>query len=390
MNILYITHCDPRRTDFGSAQRTHLLWKALKQKGVVYTLFAVGPLSPVVDDEVERIKSFVFAPKGWVLIHLYAWLSHWLAPAEWPFRLSSLKKRLPWNDIKFDKVVVRYLNGVSRSQAWKLGDAFVDIDDLPIESFNTVARKRWPKALGWMGALVVAWWQKNLLKKCRGAWIASPAQVDQIEPYCPCKALPNLAMPVSPSYQINGPQRRQLMTIGLMSYAPNYEGVDWFVDNVWPLVYARCPDLTYAICGGGVSEEHKSRWSAIPGVDVRGFVKDVDLLYQESIGVVAPIMSGAGTCIKVIEAALHGRKIFASPFALRGMSCDDKGRLCISEISEAREFAVAIVDFAGASGLRTRIQQAIADEAVRLNSFEEFSDRIWAVLGQTSSSVECY
>lgn len=38
MNILYITHCDPRSTDFGSAQRSHLLWKALQEKGTVYTV----------------------------------------------------------------------------------------------------------------------------------------------------------------------------------------------------------------------------------------------------------------------------------------------------------------------------------------------------------------
>ena len=121
MNILYITHCDPRTSDFGSAQRTHLLWKALKEQGTVYTLFAVGSQAPVVDDEAERIKSFVFAPKGWLAVRLYALFGQLFSPAEWPFRLRSIKRRLPWQDVKFDKIVVRYLNGVARSQAWKLG-----------------------------------------------------------------------------------------------------------------------------------------------------------------------------------------------------------------------------------------------------------------------------
>ena len=320
MNILYITHCDPRKTDNGSAQRTHLLWSALRKKGTVYTLFAAGRFAPSVDDETEKIKSFVFTPGGWLSVRLYALALRIFAPAEWPFRLFSIKGKIPWKDVAFDCVVVRYLNGVARSQAWKLGPTYVDIDDLPIESYNTITRKRWPKLLGWLGAQVVSWWQGWLLRKCRGSWIASGEQVSFVEKYCPCVALPNLAMPASPEYRVDGPQKCQLMTVGLMSYAPNYEGVDWFVDNVWPLVRARCPNMTYVVCGGGVSSERKLKWSSVTGVEVRGFVKDVDPIYQESLGVVTPIMSGAGTCIKVIEALTRGRLVFANRFAVRGLS----------------------------------------------------------------------
>lgn len=381
MNILYITHCDPRTSDFGSAQRTHLLWKALKEQGTVYTLFAVGQQAPVVDDEAERIKSFVFAPKGWLAVHLYALFGQLFAPAEWPFRLCSIKKRLPWQDVKFDKIVVRYLNGVARSQAWKLGPTYVDIDDLPIESYNTVCRKRLGKVLGWLGSKLVAAWQNWLLKKCKGSWIASADQVELVAPYCPCTALPNLAMPVSSSYKVNGPQKRQLMTIGLMSYAPNYEGVDWFVDNVWPLVRMKCPDVTYAICGGGASAEHKAKWATIPSVEVKGFVKEVDPVYQESLAVVTPIMSGAGTCIKVIEAALHGRKIFATPFALRGMSENDKHLLKIGVSDDPNVLSDQIVAWINGECNLDVIQHGIAHEASTMNSFDAFSARVSEVMG---------
>ena len=61
---------------------------------------------------------------------------------------------------------------------------------------------------------------------------------------------------------------------------------------------------------------------------------------------VAPIFSGAGTAVKVLEAALHGRKMLATPFAVRGLDVDQRNLFGISIVSNAEQTLAAIDDFA--------------------------------------------
>ena len=365
MNILYITHCDPRDTGFGSAQRSHLLWEALKKFGDVYTVYNIGSAESPVNDEAHRIKSACFAPKGFWAVHIFAFINRKFAPFVWPFRRwQYLRDKMPWKDVTFDIVVVRYIGTVALTNAWKFGKVYVDIDDLPSESFNTIRRGRMLPPFGWIGSMLVSWWQKYILKKCSAAWIASADQVDEMSCTCPCSVLPNLPMPVSDGYQVNGAQKEQIMTVGLMSYEPNYQGVDWFIDNVWPSLRTKFGNLEYKVCGKGVPPSLQAKWSKFPGVVIAGFVRDVDKVYEESIAVVTPIWSGAGTCIKVPEAAMHGRKVFATPFAARGIGdkAIDSLKISVSETPEGMSEMIASWMAQGCD-LRASTQTAIFESA---------------------------
>ena len=346
MNILYITNCNPQDTGFGGAQRSYHLWEALKKLGDVYTVYNVGPAEIPINDEVHRIKSICFAPKGFWAIHIFAFINGKFAPFIWPFRRwKYLRDRMPWKGVGFDMIVVRYVGTVALTNAWKFGKVYVDIDDLPSESFNTIRRGMMIPPFGWMGYVLVSWWQKFILKKCKAAWIASADQVREISRICPCVALPNLPLPVSAGYKVNGAQKEQLMTVGLMSYEPNYQGVDWFIDNVWPALRAKFSNLEYKICGKGVPPSLQEKWSMVPGIVIAGFVRDIDKVYEESVAVVTPIWSGAGTCIKVPEAVVRGRKVFATPFAVRGLGNDvcDSLRICVC--SEPSDMKIRIADW---------------------------------------------
>ena len=55
---------------------------------------------------------------------------------------------------------------------------------------------------------------------------------------------------------------------------------------------------------------------------MRGFVTDLAAEYDEASLVVAPILSGSGTQIKVLDALAHGRPLVASTFAHAGFGHD--------------------------------------------------------------------
>ena len=54
--------------------------------------------------------------------------------------------------------------------------------------------------------------------------------------------------------------------IGVLGYEPNRDGVNWFIDRVWPRVRSQVPDAEFRIVGALPDV----RWERIPGVRVLG------------------------------------------------------------------------------------------------------------------------
>ena len=344
MNILYICPNDPRDTSFGGAQRTHFIWKALKSCGTVYAFCPQGGKVQTVEDAVGLVRqASVDSPNPvfFLLDRLILRLTS--GQIRLPFRSSRfIRSRIGWPEVKFDCVVVRYIRYAALVSAWKLAPkCIVDIDDLPTQAFGGMGRfRRW----------LLFVWQRHVLRRVTLSWFPNEDLIPQIAKMCPCRFLPNLAMPPRADYQVSGKQKRQLMSVGWMAYRPNHEGVDWFVREVWPKVHAVHPDLKYVIAGKEAPADCVRRWSAVPGVEVLGFVEDLDSLYEESLAVVAPVFSGSGTCIKVQEAGLRGRTVFATPFAARGMAADAPF-LKVSNTAELmRRDLLAFLDLVQTSG----------------------------------------
>ena len=266
MNILFITHCHPGRTDFGAAQRSHLLWKALQNIGTVYTVYNVGPHDPNRQIDSRLLVAGVPFLSPILPVRLIQVLvARYFAPIEWPFRsMKYILGQIPWKEVSFDCVVTRYIKNAAQTSAWNIAPLCVDIDDLPSEVFSTVHAKRWPGIVGEFLKIVVAGWQRYILRKCAVSWIANPNQTKSIVDICPCFSLRNLAQGPSSKYLFYGCQKFQLMTVGLMGYEPNYQGVDWFLDNCWTLIRARFPSLIYVIAGGGTPDVLRDKWSTIP------------------------------------------------------------------------------------------------------------------------------
>ena len=101
--------------------------------------------------------------------------------------------------------------------------------------------------------------------------------------------------------------KHNLLFVGEMEYAPNYNGVDRFIENIFPIVKRRYTDAQLRIVGRIHNSERYKKWSSVEGVTVCGFVKDIVEEYLNTAVVVVPIYEGAGTNIKVLEAMQYGR-----------------------------------------------------------------------------------
>ena len=110
--------------------------------------------------------------------------------------------------------------------------------------------------------------------------------------------------------------RQRLLMVGLFDHAPNADGIAWFMEHVWPTLSAKFPAAEmHAI--GRMQPDLAMR---LPSVCFRGFVEDLAAEYDQSAVVIAPIRSGGGTQIKVIDALVHERPLVSSTFAHAGFA----------------------------------------------------------------------
>lgn len=119
------------------------------------------------------------------------------------------------------------------------------------------------------------------------------------------------AVPAPPS-----PPGGYVLLFGSGGYQPNVDGVNWMLGEIWPRVLAAAPGARLVIAGSGTRESFGSA-SALQGVSVIGRVEELAPLFREAAVVAAPVRSGGGAQLKVIDALAHGRVIVASFYSAR-------------------------------------------------------------------------
>jgi len=126
-----------------------------------------------------------------------------------------------------------------------------------------------------------------------------------------------------------------VLFIGVYLYEPNRQAAERLAHRVWPWVRARCPGARLLLAGRHAELVH-GHGAPPPGVQFLGFVADLDDLYAGVRIVACPIQSGAGTRVKIIEAALYGRPVVSTTLGAEGLQFDPaRGEIVIADGDEA-------------------------------------------------------
>ncbi len=144
---------------------------------------------------------------------------------------------------------------------------------------------------------------------------------------------------------------RTLLFVGAFGYPPNVEGVLWFTREVWPRIRAVVPAARLRLVGRSAPQAIRAL-TGVDGIEVVGAVDEVDAEYARATLAIAPLHTGAGTRIKLIEAAAHRVPTVSTAIAARGLDYAS---------SETMWLADSPTDFANA------ILVALGDETARRN-----------------------
>jgi glycosyltransferase involved in cell wall biosynthesis len=147
------------------------------------------------------------------------------------------------------------------------------------------------------------------------------------------RVLLNGVRPPAPRPSVT-PVEDRLVFSGNMSFPPNYEGAIWFIDNVLPLLRERGhQNITFVVAGANPVPELCRREQ--PGVEIAGFVEDLEGEIARGRVYVAPLISGGGFKNKIVEALAAGQYVIATSRAVEFLDPHIREGLLIGDTPDA-------------------------------------------------------
>ena len=125
-----------------------------------------------------------------------------------------------------------------------------------------------------------------------------------------------------------------LVFTGAMDYWPNVDAVQWFADEVFPLVLAEVPQARFYIVGARPLPAVQAL-AARPAISVTGTVPDVRPYLAHAQLAVAPLRIARGIQNKVLEAMAMAKPVVASPQAFEGIDATPGQDLVVADAPAA-------------------------------------------------------
>lgn len=107
-----------------------------------------------------------------------------------------------------------------------------------------------------------------------------------------------------------------LLWLGGLDWWPNREALDWFAQHIWKDLKEIRPNVFLTLAGRGTD-----RFRAFSGEKVHalGFVPDLSTIFEKTDLLIAPIQSGSGVRVKVLEALSQAVPCLGTPLGVEGV-----------------------------------------------------------------------
>jgi glycosyltransferase involved in cell wall biosynthesis len=193
------------------------------------------------------------------------------------------------------------------------------------------------------------WWKlsryvTDLLRASDGCTVVSERERErilQVSPgYRSIAIVPNGVDVAHYASDFGAPETDTLVYPGALTYSANFDAMDFFLREVFPLVRAERPNVRVSITGrlDGVPVD---RLPGGDGVILTGYLDDVRPAVARSWACVVPLRIGGGTRLKILEALALGTPVVATSKGAEGLDLEPGRDLLVAD--EPADFAAAVL-----------------------------------------------
>jgi glycosyltransferase involved in cell wall biosynthesis len=214
-----------------------------------------------------------------------------------------------------------------------------DIEHVKIERLSKSRKMlRRAPALAW--SLAARYAERRVMSICSAVLVCSEFDRERLNGLAPPSrlfVLPNSATDFGELPPASAPTA---LFVGIARYGPNRDAILQLATDIWPRVRSAIPDARLLIVGEA-SEKLRLPDEAL-GIEVLGFLPDLEDVYAEARLVVCPVRRGSGTRIKIIEATINGRAVVSTTVGAEGLAFEKGKEILLAD--DTAEFAARCIE----------------------------------------------
>ena len=163
---------------------------------------------------------------------------------------------------------------------------------------------------------------------------------------------------------------------------PNKDGLKFFLNSVFPEIVRRKPNTRFVIAGNIVGAI-KIDASFKENVDCLGYVPDLAEIYFKSRVAICPLITGAGTKFKLVEAMAYAMPIVATKISASALSLIDGVNAFVTD--DPKVYAEQILCLLNQPELAQKISQEVAKTFENEHSSSAVYSKLDEIFGISTS-----
>lgn len=335
--ILLVTPFDESEAPTsGTPQRLELIKRALRTLGEVTVFHTPQDVEPSPDTQPRHLnRTFEASVATAMCMNLKK------------HKASAVRQKM-YAQYKPETYDVIFLHRLAA--AWWTGNVdpnrtLLDMDDIISQQFRQGVTKgnRLVRIVKLARFYYTRWTEKRILDCFHRVFVCSEADKTYLnDPHV--EVLPNSYWPV-PEMDVLPAEKPpgSMLFVGTLSYSPNAQGLQWFVEKVLPRIREQRPDATLTVVGRcPPSFKEQMPWTSAPGVDFKGTVDSVTPYVMDCQFEICPLLTGQGTRIKIVESLAFGKPVVSTTIGAYGLSIQEHEGIIIRDDPE--HFAQACLE----------------------------------------------
>ena len=219
----------------------------------------------------------------------------------------------------------------------------IDVQD----AFSVSAYRRFKSQSNWLKKGVsfltwLAWIRYESKWYSKFSVVATLTEQDRIglEVFFPgMAAITSPAAVNLPEHRWEGLGENSIAFIGSFLHRPNLEALLFFIDEIFPAILKRFPDIVFLVAGKGVPSEIQEH--GYKSIRFLGMVSDAYEFVSSASLVVVPLKSGGGIKIKTLEALACGCPVVATSIGAEETGAISGKHLMVAD--SAKSFSLAVI-----------------------------------------------
>lgn len=198
-------------------------------------------------------------------------------------------------------------------------------------------------------------------------WFISNDELNRFKP----KLSPNKGVYVPmPALDVGGFVSKEtngsILYVGDLRLKNNLLSLEWFSENVFPKIKEKLQTIVMNVVGS-INDNDRQKITS-RGINVLGYVDDIESMYHNSSCFACPVAFGAGVKVKTIDALSKGMVVVTTTKGVEGTELKNGVHLFVCD--DAQEMANIIVDISKNAEKYEAIKKAGYDFVKRYHSIE--------------------